>query len=82
MPRKKNTDTASDAVNYVEEWLSDHTPEPPKKAAPMPIFTFDRYFASLGKPAHWRAGMRAWLSNSAAKGKRTVAEWNRLFKDY
>ena len=79
--RRKKEDEVEEMVLVAEE------PEAPAAAPkvvlkPEPVFTFDRYFASLGHPAHWKAGMRAYLSGRAAKGKKTVAEWNRLFLDY
>lgn len=57
--------------------------EAPKKTKrPMATFTFDRWFASLGRPIHHKAGMLAYLSKKASQGKKTVAEWERLFASY
>ena len=91
--KKKSPVALDETLETVEERLPEPelapvfipapTPPPkPARAKPEPVFSFDRYFASLGKPIHWKAGMRAWLSRRAAKGKRTVAEWNRQFIDY
>lgn len=53
-----------------------------KRSKPKVVLTFDRWFASTGKPAHHKAGMRAYINDKQAKGKKTVAEWERLFAGY
>ena len=50
------------------------------KPAPVAMFTFDRWFASTGKPSHWKGGMRKFVKN--LKGKRTAEQWDALFQDY
>lgn len=55
---------------------------PAKKAPPAPVeplLTFDRWFISLGRPSHHKAGMQAYRPT---KGRKTKAAWDRLFKDY
>ena len=52
------------------------------KARPVPVLSFDRWFASTGKPAHHKAGMHAGLSRGVLRMKRTVAAWNALFENY
>ncbi len=53
-----------------------------EKPKPIPVMTFDRYFATLGKPDHHKAGMRAYLSVRNLKGKKSVEAWNRLLDGY
>ena len=51
-----------------------------KSVQPAPqMITFDRYFISLGRPLHHRAGMEAYANT---KGKRTRESWGALFKNY
>lgn len=53
-----------------------------RRHKPTPLFTFDRYFASLGKPAHHKAGMRAFLKSKDLKAKKPLDTWKNLFKSY
>lgn len=54
--------------------------KPMKTTKPAePMLTFDRWFATTGRPAHHKAGMRAYVN---VKGKRTKAFWDGLFKSY
>ncbi len=60
----------------------DHKPEPTaKKVRPVPpqMITFDRYFLSLGRPMHHRAGLEAYKNT---KGKKTLEAWKKMFADY
>lgn len=78
----------------VEEELSDLTEafetkeevaksvKPKAKPAPVPVFSFDRWFGTTGRPAHHKAGMRAYLNKSQLRGKRTLDAWNVLFEKY
>lgn len=69
----------------VEEVKKKEAPKPKVKEPPVrpePMMSFDRWFAQTGKPVHHKAGMRAYLKRGALKGKRTVAAWDRLFKNY
>ena len=54
--------------------------KPVVKAEPAPMITFDRYFAVLGRPAHHKKGMIAFVKS--IKGRKTKAEWDRLFQGY
>lgn len=47
--------------------------------APPPVVSFDRWFATTGRPQHHKAGMRAYASTN---GKKTVAAWNAVFAGY
>jgi len=52
-----------------------------KKEAPEPpqMLMFDRYFMSLGRPMHHKAGMLAFCNT---KGKKTREAWEALFEKY
>lgn len=54
-------------------------PAPAAPAAPEPVVSFDRWFASLGRPQHHKAGMKAYAST---KGKKTVTAWIAVFAGY
>lgn len=41
--------------------------------------SFDRWFATTGKPDHHKAGMRAF---ALTNGKKTINTWNDIFKTY
>lgn len=47
--------------------------------APPQTVSFERWFASTGKPDHWKHGMRAFAPTS---GKKTIAAWAAIFKTY
>ena len=47
---------------------------------PEPRISFDRFFQTLGKPAHHKKGMIAFVKN--VKGKLTLAAWSALFEGY
>lgn len=49
---------------------------------PEPIYSFGRYFASLGRPAHHAAGMKAFLPARMLRVKRTMEQWKNLFENY
>jgi len=55
--------------------------EPAKPVEKIVVMNFDRWFATLGKPEHHKAGMKIYRK-SAVKGKRTAAAWQELFKNY
>jgi len=52
---------------------------PVVKSGPVVLLTFDRYFASLGLPAHHKAGMATYVKGSSKKSKEA---WDLLFKNY
>lgn len=71
--------------------LEETSQEPPRTQVPKssasvrkrdPVMNFDRWFATTGRPAHHKAGMRAFLGPRRVNGKKTVAEWERLFRTY
>lgn len=41
--------------------------------------SFDRWFSTTGRPAHHKAGMRAFVKSS---GRKTKAAWDQLFAKY
>ena len=43
------------------------------------VISFDRWFATTGKPEHWKAGMKAHAQTS---GKKTLAAWAQMFENY
>lgn len=45
------------------------------------LLTFDRYFLTLSRPLHHKAGMVVFAKNRT-KQKRSVAQWDKIFKDY
>ena len=53
-----------------------HKAAPPK---PPQMIMFDRYFMSLGRPMHHKAGMLAFCNT---KGKKTREAWKTLFAKY
>jgi len=57
--------------------------EEPKVASPKkelaPLVSFARWFQSKGFKPHWRGGMEAFADTT---GRRTVEEWDKLFKNY
>lgn len=57
----------------------DEKQDAPAAAAPQPIVTFDRWFAMTKRPAHHKAGMKAFASTA---GRRTLAQWNTIFQAY
>lgn len=66
-----------------EKWaeILAEDPVPVKKERPAPpqMITFDRYFVSLGRPMHHKAGMAAFTNT---KGKKTIEAWDALFEKY
>ena len=88
MTKKKTKENLESVEEVVPE--KEVAPEPVKPAVVVrkaahtvpksePVMTFQRWFATLGKPAHHKAGMMAFTSTS---GKRTPAAWNAAFKNY
>ncbi len=63
---------------------STRPPRPMPKRLPKlePVFSFDRYFATLGKPIHHKAGMKAFVKKADLRSKKTVQAWNRIFAAY
>lgn len=45
------------------------------------LLTFDRYFLTLDRPLHHKAGMEAFAKNKI-KQKRTASMWNKIFANY
>jgi hypothetical protein len=83
---RKRTDESEEETPALEPVLAATrpplAPPPREKTLPQPVFSFDRYFATLGKPAHHKAGMRSYLRAADLRSKKTVAEWDRLFANY
>jgi hypothetical protein len=48
------------------------------QAAPL-LLSFDRWFSTLDKPDHHKAGMKAYASTS---GKKSLEQWAAIFKNY
>jgi hypothetical protein len=49
----------------------------------VPLLSFDRYFSTTGKPAHHKAGMRAFLTSSGTTDqRRTKDDWEKIFANY
>ena len=53
--------------------------EPVVTIKPPQVVMFDRYFMSLGRPMHHKAGMLAYVNT---KGKKTREAWKALFAKY
>jgi hypothetical protein len=53
----------------------------PTQQVPAVLITFDRWFLATGKPAHHKAGMKAFLKGGS-QGKKTLAAWNELMSRY
>jgi len=74
-----------DIFEFVSEGGEEKVEEKEKvqspKVRPVPpkLITFDRYFNSLGRPGHHKAGMMAYVNT---KGKKSREVWDSLFKDY
>lgn len=51
-----------------------------EKVEPEQMISFDRYFTVLGRPSRHKKGMIAFLKS--IKGRKTKAEWDRLFQGY
>jgi hypothetical protein len=49
--------------------------------AKTPLMSFDRWFATTGKPIHHKSGMLVYLRNTFL-GKRTKADWDNIFMAY
>lgn len=69
-------DDKEDKVMKVEE-----APVLMKQEMPVPpvLVSFERWFASTGKPDHWIHGMRVYCSTS---GLKSLEQWNKLFASY
>jgi hypothetical protein len=46
---------------------------------PEPLVSFARWFSSKKFKPHWAAGMQAYTDTTI---RRTMADWDRLFKNY
>lgn len=57
----------------------DEKQEVPAASPPQPLISFDRWFATTKRPAHHKAGMKAFASTA---GRRTLAQWNTIFQAY
>lgn len=56
--------------------------KPTKKQDPKPtppVVPFARWFSARGFKPHWRGGMESFTDTS---GKKTMEEWDRIFKNY
>lgn len=76
-----NEEDLMEDIEEIEEVVEVVAPKPVKKERPAPpqMITFDRYFMSLGRPMHHKAGMAAFAN---VKGKKTVEAWDALFEKY
>lgn len=57
-------------------------PTPVISTAPKPsmlLLTFDRWFATTGRPSHHKSGMQAYVN---VTGKRPKDFWDQLFAQY
>jgi len=70
-PKATQAVAASDAKKSVSP--------PAKTAKPTPAVPFARWFGARGFKPHWRGGMEAFADTT---GKRTMEEWDRIFKNY
>lgn len=68
----------------VEAVSSFVEPAKPAKTAKVTeeMVSFDRWFATTGRPVHHKLGMKVHISKAQIQGKRTVSAWNELFKKY
>jgi hypothetical protein len=55
------------------------TPPPVEKKKPEPLVAFSVWFRAKRFKPHWAAGMQAYADTTK---RRTVADWDRLFKGY
>ena len=65
-----------------KEKLTPAKPTPVASTAPKPkvlLLTFDRWFATTGRPMHHKAGMKAYVN---VTGKRPKEFWDQLFAQY
>lgn len=74
----------SELLDANEKKVTISKPKPVKtvkkvRPKPEPTMTFDRWFISLGRPLHHKAGMVAFAKT---KGKRSSNAWYKLFKAY
>lgn len=73
MNKKKDKTTESSAKKPVKIVVKKERPKP------KVTMTFDRWFNTLKRPQHHKAGMKAFADT---KGKRTKETWDRLFQGY
>ncbi len=59
---------------------SEETPVPSEDAQPDVLMTFDRWFATTGRPPHHKGGMLAYIGR--VKGKRLASTWAQMFANY
>jgi len=57
------------------------TEKPAQPLVVEPMLSFDRWFATTGKPAHHKLGMLAFIKGRST-GKRTKSSWDEMFKGY
>jgi len=74
--------TALSGDQLPDEVLSQPIITPPPPAPALPLLTFDRYFASTGKPGHHKAGMAAYLQRRGGPARKTKEAWDSLFAQY
>lgn len=81
MSKKKDKDLE---LGFEESFIEAEPVAPEKKEAAPPelMLSFDRYFSTLGRPDHHKAGMKAFLKKGQAQGKKAKSYWEQLFKTY
>lgn len=77
MPTEKVA--ASDEKADETKSQQDPKPAPAPPAPKGPSVPFKRWFQAKGFKPHWRGGMEAFTDTSV---RRTMEEWDRIFKDY
>jgi len=73
-PTKTVAETKPQAVVAPEKPTKKQDPKPAPLAVP-----FARWFSARSFKPHWRGGMEAFADTT---GKKTMEEWNRIFKNY
>jgi hypothetical protein len=78
---EKDLEVIEEELEERKVYLDVFRPEKLKVDAPKPpqMIMFDRYFMSLGRPMHHKAGMLAFCNT---KGKKTREAWQALFAQY
>lgn len=79
---KKEMPAKEKAPAPAKKAKADPASAPKQPATPQTLLSFDRYFATLGKPVHHKAGMKAFLKKGEGQGKKTQAYWELIFKNY
>lgn len=73
----KTTEAPAPSVSTGSEEVAAQKPSQP--VDPPMLVTFDRWFAAKKFKPHWKEGMLA-FTNTA--GRKTMEEWDTIFKKY